>query len=63
MTDNEKRAHDLAIAVCVGTAYTKINCEISSGETKIKIDYFQEYMNAYNAALESFNKAFPDGNN
>lgn len=63
MTDNEKRAHDLAIAVCVGTAIAKINCGISSGKTEIKIDHFQEYMNAYNVALDSFNKAFPDGNN
>ncbi len=59
MTDNEKRAHDLAVALCMETAHAKSSSLISAGETNITIDYFEEYMSAYTKALEAFNKRFP----
>lgn len=61
MTDNEKRAHDLAIAVCSDICRLKINTQIANGEGDVAVDYFHEYMNAYNAAIESFNREFADG--
>lgn len=59
MTDNEKRAHDLAVALCIETVHLKSSTLISSGETNIAIDCFEEYMSAYTKALEAFNKRFP----
>lgn len=61
MTDNEKRAHDLAIAICIDVCHIKANTQISSGNPEVSVDYFAEYMNAYEMALESFNERFPDG--
>lgn len=70
MTDNEKRAHDLAIAICVDVCHLKINNQIAkikpdvnaeNTEMAVKMDYFAEYMNVYNSTLESFNRHFPDG--
>lgn len=70
MTDNEKRAHDLAVAICVDTCHIKVNSQIANAKTDtsaenteviVKMDYFTEYMNAYDLALEAFNKRFPDG--
>lgn len=70
MTDNEKRAHDLAVAICVDVCHVKANSQIANikpdenaenMEITVKMDYFAEYMNAYNIAIESFNREFPDG--
>lgn len=70
MTDNEKRAHDLAVAICVDVCHLKVNNQIANikpganaenMEMTVKTDYFIEYMNAYNGALEAFNRHFPDG--
>lgn len=61
MTDNEKRAHDLAIAVCSDICRMKTNTQIANVEGDIGVDYFREYMNAYNVAIKSFNREFPDG--
>lgn len=61
MTDNEKRAHDLAIAISIDAAHIKANAQLSAGSTEITFDYFAEYLNAYNAALEAFNEKFPNG--
>lgn len=64
MTDNEKRAHDLAVAICVDVCHLKLNNQIANAENmevNARIDYFTEYMNAYKISLESFNREFPDG--
>lgn len=61
MTDNEKRAHDLAVAVCINVFNMKRQNQINAGKTEITVDYFSEYMNAYNLAINAFNREFPDG--
>lgn len=61
MTDNEKRAHDLAMAICVDICQMKRNLQIVKGNTEISTDYFNEYINAYISALEGLNERFPDG--
>lgn len=49
MTENEKRAHDLAIAVVAGMI----------ANANERTDAYTLYMSAYHAALESFNRDFP----
>lgn len=61
MSDNEKRAHDLAVAICLDVCNMKRQHQISAGKTEITVDYFSEYMNAYDLAIEAFNEKFPDG--
>lgn len=61
MTDNEKRAHDLAVAVSVNSCNMSMNAQISNGKTEISIDYFASYMDAYKVLLDAFNEKFPDG--
>lgn len=56
MTDNEKRAHDLAIAVCTDVCHLKRQSQVDAGKTHVTIDYFEEYINAYESALEAFNE-------
>ena len=60
MTDNEKRAHDLAVAISVEVCHLEASSHIANMEST-KINYFEHYMNAYNGLLEDFNKHFPDG--
>lgn len=55
MTDNEKRAHDLAVAICIDAVHVKVNSQIAKGKEVVPVDYFSEYMNAYEIALEAFN--------
>lgn len=59
MSDNEKRAHDLAVAVAIDLCHYKM--EAPCNDSEVHVDYFAEYMNAYNICLESFNEKFPDG--
>lgn len=49
MTENEKRAHDLAIAVVAGMI----------ANAKQDTDAYKLYMFSYQSALESFNRDFP----
>ena len=62
MTDNEKRAHDLAIATLPflhDNHYAMIeNDDIPEDSA---FDIFEQYMACYETALESFNREFPDG--
>lgn len=58
MTDNERRAHDLAIAVAVEIGRLKANAQTLNGE-KIDINYLSEYISAYKLALDAFEKEFP----
>lgn len=61
MTDNEKRAHDLAIAVCADVCHLKRQSQVDAGKTHVTVDYFEEYINAYESALEAFNGKYPSG--
>lgn len=61
MTDNEKRAHDLAVAICIDMCHLKRQSQIDAGKTHVAIDYFKEYINAYEAALDTFNEKYPSG--
>lgn len=66
MTDNEKRAHDLAIAsmpiIYEGYKSQIKNYVPANGETSkdFIFDIYTEYLKAYNASLKSFNRDFPD---
>jgi hypothetical protein len=53
MTDNEKRAHDLAIATATVMAF-----RAPAGEEKY--DLYAIYNNAYGLALEAVNRDFLD---
>lgn len=59
MSDNEKRAHDLAVAVAIDLCHYKMKAPVDGSE--VRVDYIAEYMNAYNICLESFNEKFPNG--
>lgn len=54
MTDNEKRAHDIAVATMIIAGTTPNN-------GKDTVDVYQYYISAYNIAIESVNRDFPDG--
>ena len=61
MTNNEKRAHDLAIAMIPiehEIFITRIFNESISEDDRF--DVFKEYLRYYNAALEAFNRQFPE---
>ena len=64
MTDNEKRAHDLAIATVSGLMNPDfLKTQASLHEDKIvTFDPYVHYMKAYRLLLESFEKDFSDGN-
>lgn len=53
MTDNEKRAHDIAVAAMI------ISGKIPNKDENT-VDLYQYYISAYNAALESVTRDFPD---
>ena len=59
MTNNEKRAHDLAIAVSVPKCLKKEEY-LQANKKDGTVDYLSEYMDTYNDALEFFNKKFPN---
>lgn len=62
MTDNEKRAHDLAVALIPlmqkNHAAQVLNGELPEDDV---FDAYHYYMGCYVSALESFNRDFPDG--
>lgn len=60
MTDNEKRAHDLAVASCLAIFDIKKEESISHGKN-FEFDIYKEYINGYNKMLESLNRDFPNG--
>lgn len=70
MSDNEKRAHDLALLVVDKTVdmYLKqMESEAReaalTGVTAVEgnIDYYERYKRAYEEALNAFNNDFPSG--
>lgn len=62
MTDNEKRAHDLAVAL-VPLMRDRHASQILNGELPEDdvFDAYEYYMGCYESALKSFNRDFPDG--
>lgn len=62
MTDNEKRSHDLAVAM-VPVLYNQqvSSVNIDDIESGITVDVYKDYMEVYELALKSFNRDFPDG--
>ena len=62
MTDNQKRAHDIAIFML-----GKINIpSITAQEAKdrkeiIEIDFYKRYKEAYTVTLNALNRDFPEG--
>lgn len=63
MTDNEKRAHDLALlAVSKTIDLEQIALQAAKrGDQIAKIDFYAEYKKVYDAALPVFNRDFPNG--
>lgn len=59
MTDNEKRAHDLAIAISVPKCMEEEK-ESRMNKKDITVDYFSAYINTYESALEALNKKYPN---
>lgn len=61
MTDNEKRAHDLAL-VMLPKVFENISLDAyDSGETNVTIDAYKEYLKVYEKNLQAFNRDFPNG--
>ena len=58
MTDNEKRAHDLAVAASIDICKTDKEIQLANGAKEISVDYFKAYMGVYETAVELFNEKF-----
>lgn len=58
MTDNEKRAHDLAISYYKEVIHHKISTDISDN---VHIDIYEIYKKIYESSLKAFNRDYPDG--
>lgn len=61
MTDNEKRAHDFAVALVPLMTDFRVRGSAQKGESDVYLDPYHEYRNVYDSVLESFNRDFPDG--
>jgi len=61
MTDNEKRAHDLALFALSKIGPSDEQIERAERGEKVSLDYYTEYKNLYAHLLRSFNRDFPDG--
>ena len=60
MTDNEKRAHDLAIAY-VPFAIEEIKKEAQSANiSEVSFTFYEMYLQAYHSFLEDLNDDFPE---
>lgn len=60
MTDNEKRAHDIAIA-CIQIQAKFLKEEAIRNKHGIKMDLYNMYRDAYETALTAVTRDFPDG--
>ncbi|MGN1193081.1 MAG: hypothetical protein ACI4S0_10460 [Dorea sp.] len=67
MTDNEKRAHDLALSYFKDVIQSKIDeaaretyvdGEVTTGSS---VDIYQAYKMIYDSALEALNRDYPNG--
>lgn len=61
MSENEKRAHDLAVAASIDICKTDKEIQLANGAKEISVDYFKAYMGVYETAVGLFNEKFPDG--
>ncbi len=63
MTDNEKRAHDLAVAITCETMRPETLQAIATatGKSEIHFDLYGVYKDYYRMFLPLFNRDFPDG--
>lgn len=58
MTDNEKRAHDLAVSMVPVLYKIQLEDAIRNAET-IDVDIYKDYIKLYNSALKAVNHDFP----
>lgn len=61
MTDNEKRAHDLAIAMLPSTIKYHSEKAVENETVSEGVNIFDCYMEVYKGALNSFNRELPNG--
>lgn len=61
MTDNQKRAHDLAILVLKKLDIACFMEPSAADGEEFKVDLYEKYKEAYTAALDALNRDFPDG--
>jgi len=63
MTDNEKRAHDLVVAITCGTMRPEMLQAIgaATGQSEIHFDLYGVYKDYYRMFLTLFNRDYPDG--
>ena len=61
MTDNEKRAHEFALAVLPKMFDFRADEAAQAGVSNFAIDFYAEYLTAYKKVLDSFNRDFPEG--
>lgn len=61
MTDNQKRAHDFALAVLPRMPRILAEQAASQGSEHYATNLYSEYVRIYNQILESLNRDFPDG--
>lgn len=63
MTDNEKRAHDLAlvlVAEIIKPEYVAGEAPDANGQ--IKVDLYQKYKKVYDSILKALKADYPNGN-
>ncbi len=60
MSDNEKRAHDLAVAVAASLSKLRLEEARLKGE-HLGLDIYEIYQNHYIGYLNEFNHNFPEG--
>lgn len=61
MTDNEKRAHDIAVAALVIVTRPEALRAEAAGDGVASIDIYQKYLDAYNSLLNAIQRDFPSG--
>ena len=67
MTDNEKRAHDISVAMLLQTVEMRAQEAASNmepdeeGKISIRTDVYKIYLELYNMILKNLNNDFPDG--
>ena len=62
MTDNEKRAHDIALVLLA--EIMKPQClvnEVVGGSKSATVDAYVKYKTAYDSALTALNRDYPSG--
>jgi hypothetical protein len=65
MTDNEKRAHDITVAMLpilhdMNIETAKVTTEPDENNTiQAEFHVYEEYLQTYNSLLKSFNRDFP----